>query len=177
MRTYCKSSKLLLIVVAMLTVFMTVVTIAPVTAYAKVTYASSSKSDSKKKNKAERYFSDVKAKTQYREDIEWLAKKGAFKSIAKQGKKFKPRNIITRKQMAIILDNLYGDRIDITIKDPKKKVDQGYMTKLLTEVSKQLGYQVSWNGGTPKARVTRAAACYYIRLMMKTAERGALDPK
>ena len=176
MRTNCKSSKLLLIVVAMLTVFMTVVTITPVTAYAKVTYANSSKSGSKK-NKTERYFSDVKAKTQYREDLVWLAKKGAFKSIAKQGKKFKPRNIITRKQLAMILDNLYGDRIDITIKDPKKKVDQGYMTNLLTEVSKQLGYRVSWNGGTPKARVTRAAACYYIRLMMKTAERGALDPK
>lgn len=153
----------------------------PVTAYAKVTYASSSKANSSKqkksvkKNKSERYFSDVKSKTKYREDIEWLAKHGAFKGIAKKGKKFKPNAVITRRQFCTILDNLYGDKIDLTISSPKAKVTQKFLTDTLTTVSKQLGYKVSWNGGSPKSRVTRGNACFLIRRMIISAD-GPLDP-
>ena len=153
----------------------------PIEVQAKVTYASSSKPNSNsqkksvKKNKTEKYFSDVKKGTQYRSDIEWLAKHGAFKTIAKKGKKFKPTLVITRRQVGTILNNLYGNRIDLTIKDPEKKVTQGFMTETLTTVSKQLGYKVTWKGGAPKARVTRAGACNLIRQMM-TAAKGALDP-
>ena len=145
----------------------------PIQAYAKVTFEDSSNSSSKKKN--ERYFSDVKAKTDHRKDIEWLAERGAFKSIAKKGKKFQPTAIITRKQFGTILNNLYGDRITLTIKNPSSKVTQKFATNTLTEVSKQLGYRVTWSGGAPKAKITRATAAFYIRSMM-TSAKGALDP-
>ena len=162
---------LLLTMMALVLVFSTVI-ITPVEASAKVTYTSSS---SQKKSDT-RYFKDVKKKTTYRAEIEWLANKGAFKGIAKKGGKFKPSTNITRRQVGMIFDNLYGNRIDITIKDPNKKATQKFMTDLMTKVSKQLGYQVDWKGGSPKAKVTRAKACYYLRSMMKCAE-GALDPK
>ena len=167
------SKKLLLTVVAIITV-LTVAAITPVQAYAKVTFTSSSKADSK--NKSERYFSDVKNKSHYRSEVEWLAKYGAFKSIAKKGGKFKPNQVITRKQVAIILNNLYGDRIDLTVKDPNKKATQKFVTTILTTTSKQLGHKVTWSGGAPKAKVTRAKACHYTYQMIGVAKEGVLHP-
>lgn len=168
-----KSKMLLSTMIALILCFSFVIS-TPVTAFAGVTVESSSNSSSKKKD--EKYFSDVKKGTSHRAEIEWLAKKGAYKGIAKKGKKFQPNRIITRREFGRILNNLYGDRIDITISDPNSKATQKFVTKTLTEVSKQLGYRVSWSGGAPKARVSRGDASYYLRWMMKTAERGALDP-
>lgn len=165
------SSKMLLLAIATLIFISGMAILTPVEAAAKVTYTSSSsqqKSDT-------RYFKDVKKKTTYRAEIEWLAKKGAYKGIAKQGGKFKPSTNITRKQVGMIFDNLYGDRIDITIKDANKVATQKFMTETMTEVSKQLGCTVNWKGGAPKAKVTRAKASYYIRSMIKCAN-GALNP-
>lgn len=167
-RIHNSSKMLLLTMTALMLVFSMIITV-PIEASAKVTYETSTK-------KSERYFKDVKKKTTYRADIEWLANKGAFKGVAKKGKNFKPNSYITRKQVGMILDNLYGDRINITIKDPNKKATQQFMTTTMTTVSKQLGYLVNWNGGSPKAKVTRAKACFYLRSMMKCAQ-GALDPK
>lgn len=166
------SSKMLLLT-ALLIVLSFGFIATPIQAFARVTFENSSNSSSKKK--AERYFSDVKAKTEHRKDIEWLAKKGAFKTIAKKGKKFQPTAIITRKQFGTILNNLYGDRINLVVKNPNSKATQKFATDILTEVSKQLGYRVTWSGGAPKARITRAKAAFYIRSMMSSAE-GALDP-
>lgn len=142
----------------------------PIQVQAKVTYEDSSDQSSNKK-KEQRYFSDVEKSYAYRAEIEWLAKKGAYKGIAKKGKKFQPEKILTRKEVGMILDNLYGDRIDITIKGPKKKATQKYVTQLLTEVSDQLGYRVEWSGGAPKAQVTRAKFSYYLRSMIKYDEK------
>ena len=163
-----KNLKKLLVVMLSLTMAITSVAFCPpIQAQAKVTYENSSDSKSSTKKKSERYFSDVSKSYEYRAQIEWLAKKGAYKGIAKKGKKFKPEAVLTRKQLGMILDNLYGDRINITIKDPKKKVTQKYATKMLTSVSKQLGYTVTWSGGAPKAQVTRAKFSYYLRSMIK----------
>ena len=172
-RSIHNSSKMLLSTVIALILVFSMVLATPIEVAAKVTYETST---SKQQKSDKRFFKDVKKKTTYRDDIEWLASKGAFKGIAKQGGKFKPGANITKKQVGMILDNLYGDRIDITIKDPNKKATQAFMTSLMTTVSKQLGYQVVWKGGSPKAKVSRAKACYYLRSMMKCAK-GALDPK
>ena len=162
--------KLLVVALTIALAFVSVTTLCPpVQAQAKVTYENSSDNatSSKKKKSSERYFSDVKKDYTYCTQIEWLAKKGAFKGIAKKGKKFKPEQIITRKELGTILDNLYGDRINITIKDPSKKVTQKYATQMMTKVSEQLGYRVTWSGGAPKAKVSRAKISFYLRSMIK----------
>lgn len=161
--------KLLVVALTLALAFVSVATICPpVQAQAKVTYEdSSSQSSNTKKKTNKRYFSDVKKSYTYCSQIEWLAKKGAFKGVAKKGKKFKPEQIITRRELGTILDNLYGDRINITIKDPSKKVTQKYATQMMTKVSDQLGYKVTWSGGAPKAKVSRAKISFYLRSMIK----------
>ena len=142
--------------------------VTPIQASAKVTYTDSGSS-------SKRYYSDVKTKAQYRADIEWLAKKGAFKGIAKKGGKFNPNKTITRRQVGQILDNLYGNRINLTITKSKNKANQRFITDTLTEVSRQLGYKLPWKGGTPKATVSRAKCANYIRTMIKYGK-GVLNP-
>ena len=172
MKKLHNSSKLLLTTALILVLSLGFIA-TPIQAFAGVTYANSSSSSSKKKS--ERYYSDVKKKTAYYKDIEWLAKKGAFKTIAKPGKKFKPTAIITRRQFGTILDNLYGDRIKLTISDPNTKVTQKFATDTLANVSEQLGCRVNWNGGAPKARVTRGTMAFLIHSMIASAG-GVLDP-
>lgn len=163
--------KLLVVTLSALALMIGVIGIAPpIQAQAKVTYEDSSDQSSNKK-KEQRYFSDVKKSYTYRSQIEWLAKKGAYKGIAKKGKKFQPEKVLTRKEVGMILDNLYGDRINITIKDPKKKATQKYVTQMLTTVSDQLGYRVKWSGGAPTAQVTRAKFSYYLRTMIKYSKK------
>ena len=171
MKKYHNSSKLLLTIALALVLSMSFVISTPVTALAKVTYVDSSKS----KAKTKRYYSDVKKKTTYCSEIEWLARRGAFKGIAKKGKKFSPNKILTRRELGTVLDNLYKNKINLTIKNPKAKVTQKYLTDTLEITSKQLGYCITWNGGSPKAKVSRANACYLIRAMMKSVN-GKLDP-
>lgn len=160
-----RSHSKLLLVVASLVFALSLAIFTPVEALAKVSYEDSSSSQ---QTSDKRYFKDVKTKTTYRAEIEWLANRGAFKKIAGKGKKFYPSKTITRRQVGMIMDNLYGDRIDITIKSPNAKATQKFMTALMTEVSTQLGSKVTWSGGSPKATVSRSKACYYIRQMVKT---------
>jgi hypothetical protein len=119
----------------------------------------------------------VKKKTTYRSEIEWLAEHCAYQGIAKRGQKLKPNTVITRKQVGIILNNLYGDEIDINISKPNSKATQKFVTNLLTKVSEQLGYRVRWSGGAPKAKVTRAKFSHYLYQMIKSCKSGELDPR
>ena len=113
------------------------------------------------------YYSDVKSGCKYKSQIEWLAKKGAYKSIATKGKKFQPGKVLTRKELGTILTNLYGKRIDITIKGPKKPVTQQYLVNMLAKVSKQLGHKVKLSCKKPNSNVTRAYASNNIVTMIK----------
>ena len=124
---------------------------------------------------SKRYFSDVKKSYKYREDIEWLANHGAYKSIASKGKKFQPTKNLTRKEFGKILKNLYGKRIDITIKGPKTIVTQKYMTNMLTKVSKQLGYRVTWKNSSSTKKVSRALASHYIKSMIVKSSKLSVD--
>ena len=166
-----KSITKLLTVALIMSLFISATT--PVVAEAKVTYTNGSGTSSSKKSG--KYFSDVKSKTEYCKQIEWLAKKGAYAGIAKKGGKFQPTCTITRKQFGMILNNLYGDRINLKITNSSAGATQKFVTSTLTEVTKQLGYKVTWNGGAPKAKVSRANASHYLRQMIACAE-GALDP-
>ena len=141
----------------------------PIVAEAKVEYVTETKQPSK------RIFKDVKKGTQYRKDIEKLYKYGAFKGWVKKGKKFKPNTTITRRQFCTMLDNMYGDRINLRVKNPDGKCTQKFATKTLDKVSKQLGYHVTWSGGTPSATISRGTACHYITQMMKWSDK--LKPK
>ena len=169
-----KKNSIQKLLVVMLSAFALVIGVVgvtpPIKAEAKVTYEDSSDQSSNKK-KEQKYFSDVDKSQTYKSQIEWLAKKGAFKGIAKKGKKFQPEKVLTRKEVGMILDNLYGDRIDITIKNPKAKATQKYVTTMMTTVSDQLGYRVKWSGGAPKAQVTRAKFAYYLRSMIKYSKK------
>ena len=143
----------------------------PLVVEAKVEYVDSKQPQASK----ERIFKDVKKGTTYRKDIEKLYKYGAFKGWIKKGKKFKPDTIITRRQFCTMLDNMYGDRINLRVKNPDAKCTQKFATKTLDKVSKQLGYHVKWSGGTPSAKVDRKTACHYITQMMKWSDQ--LKPK
>ena len=119
------------------------------------------------KTTSKNYYSDVKSGCKYKSQIEWLAKKGAYKSIATKGKKFQPDKVLTRKELGTILTNLYGKRIDITIKGPKKPVTQQYLANMLAKVSKQLGHKVKLSCKKPNSNVTRAFASNNIVTMIK----------
>ncbi len=173
--------KKLLVVFTAFAMALSIVAVTPLSVSAKITYTNSKQKEKQtksksKKSKSKNYFKDVTSKKVYKKEIEWLAEKGAFKGIAKKGKKFKPNVIITRREFCTILDNLYGNRIDLTIDKPDTKVTQAFATSTLTTVSKQLGYRVVWKGGAPKGTVTRCKACLYIRQMQKSAKSGQLDP-
>ena len=119
-------------------------------------------------------FKDVTKKTQYYKDIEYLYNKGAYTGIAKKGGKFKPTQNMTTKEFVKTLRNLYGSKISLK-NGNSAKLTQKYATDTLLKVSKQLGLQVTWSGGAPKAKVTRAKAAYYTHLMIKNGY-GILDP-
>ena len=121
------------------------------------------------------YYSDVKSGCKYKSQIEWLAKKGAYKGIATKGKKFYPDKVLTRKELGKILTNLYGERINITIKSPKKQVTQQYMVDMLAKVSEQLGYKVELSCKKPKSKITRAVASKNIVTMIKYSSKLSVD--
>lgn len=134
----------------------------PLVVEAKVEYVENSQPKT-----SERIFKDVKTDSKYRKDIEKLYKYGAFKGWIKKGKNFKPDQTITRRQFCTMLDNMYGDRINLRVTKPDAKCTQKFATKTLGKVSKQLGYHVTWSGGTPSAKISRRTACHYIMEMMK----------
>lgn len=121
------------------------------------------------------YYSDVKSGCKYKSQIEWLAKKGAYKGIAAKGKNFQPDKVLTRKELGKILTNLYGERINITIKSPKKQVTQQYMVDMLAKVSEQLGYKVELSCKKPKSKITRAVASKNIVTMIKYSSKLSVD--
>lgn len=139
--------------------------------------AASKKTTKKTTKKVTTTFKDVTKKTQYYKDIEYLYSKGAYSGIVKKGSKFKPTTKITQKEFIKTLKNLYGSRI--SLKAPKKvastMLTQKYATDTLRTVSKQLGKDVWWTGGTPKGKVTRAKAAFYTHTMIKNGS-GILDP-
>lgn len=139
----------------------------PLVVEAKVQYVE----ESKQPKTSTSIFKDVKKSTKYRKDIEKLYKYGAFKGWVKKGKKFKPDTTITRRQFCTMLDNMYGDRINLRVKNPDGKCTQKFATKTLDKVSRQLGYHVSWSGGSPKSTITRQTACHYITEMMKWSDK------
>ena len=127
------------------------------------------------KTTSKNYYSDVKSGCKYKSQIDWLAKKGAYKSIATKGKKFQPDKVLTRKELGKILTNLYGKRISITIKGPKKQVTQQYMVNMLAKVSKQLGYKVKLSCKKPESKITRAVASKNIITMIKYSSKLSVD--
>ena len=127
------------------------------------------------KTTSKNYYSDVKSGCKYKSQIEWLAKKGAYKGIATKGKKFQPDKVLTRKELGKILTNLYGERINITIKSPKKQVTQKYMVDMLAKVSEQLGYKVELSCKKPKSKITRAVASKNIVTMIKYSSKLSVD--
>lgn len=127
------------------------------------------------KTTSKNYYSDVKSGCKYKSQIEWLAKKGAYKGIATKGKKFQPEKVLTRKELGKILTNLYGKRINITIKSPKKQVTQQYMVDMLAKVSEQLGYKVELSCEKPKSKITRAVASNNIVTMIKYSSKLSVD--
>ena len=127
------------------------------------------------KTTSKNYYSDVKSGCKYKSQIEWLAKKGAYKGVATKGKKFQPDKVLTRKELGKILTNLYGERINITIKSPKKQVTQQYMVDMLAKVSEQLGYKVELSCKKPKSKITRAVASKNIVTMIKYSSKLSVD--
>lgn len=119
-------------------------------------------------------FKDVTKKTDYYKDIEWVFAKKGWEGIAKKGGNLKPYYVMTEGEFNKMLTNMYGSRISLK-KAGSAKLTQKYATKTLTNVSKQLGYPVTWQGGSASAKVTRSKAAHYVKQMVNISG-GRLNP-
>lgn len=88
---------------------------------------------------------------------------GGWKGISRKGR-LKPNKFITRRELVTILDNLYPNRVPVTIDDfrSKRKVTSKEVCDLMVIVAANLGYKIKWTGNATKMR--RKDLARYIRI-------------
>ncbi|MBQ3433250.1 hypothetical protein IJG22_03080 [Candidatus Saccharibacteria bacterium] len=123
-------------------------------------------------------YKDVNAKTVDAKGIESIAyikKHSGWKAIVKNGK-LNPNRIMTRREFLIVLHNLYGSAVTVTVADLKaanKKLTSAYACNRMVDLSKVLKYPIKWTG--TKDKLTRAGAARYIHVF--ATFNAALAPK
>jgi len=117
------------------------------------------------------YFSDVKG-SRYGKYVNWCAKHGLLKKVAKKGKEFYPDKIMTKKELRQMLKNGYGSELSMKVGSSKAPVTQKYFCNLTAKAAKQLGYKLSWND-ISKSQMDRGMVCYCVYQMIKTSQ-GAM---
>lgn len=86
------------------------------------------------------------------------------------------KGTMTKCEFHELLEDIYGDRIDLGSATLGEPLTQKYAIETLHLVSLQLGHEVVWSGGEPSAMVTRNKATEYIALMI-CCSNGALKPR
>lgn len=121
-----------------------------------------------KSNSKSNYFSDIKG-TKYAKYIDWCGRKGLLVGIGKKGKKIYPTQTVQKRQLHLMLKNRWGNDIDLKVGNSKAKVSQKYFCETTSSVTKQLGYNLSWNDVTKNAKMDLGEVCYSTYWMLKTA--------
>lgn len=106
---------------------------------------------------------------QYQNDILTIGGYGGLAGIIDRDNKFYPNAPCTTCLFAQILQNLYPSVSVPAGYDTVDIVTQKNATNLLTYYSATLGHEVTWDGGSPSAQITRADAAHYIIGMLECA--------
>ena len=128
--------------------------------------------------KSKRPFKDVtrkKVDAQSYDAIVYINNFGGWRGLTKKGK-FYPNKAITRREFLIVLQNLYGDKIDTSMQDVRyanSKITSKFACDRMVVLSKKLGYPIRWNGN--KSRLKRKDAARYIKIFATFHK--ALTPK
>ena len=123
-------------------------------------------------------FKDVtrkKVDAQSYDAIVYINNFGGWRGLTKKGKLY-PNKAITRREFLMILHNLYGDKIDISMQDVRyanSKITSKFACDRMVALSKKLGYPLRWDGN--KSKLKRKDAARYIKIFATFNK--ALTPK
>lgn len=96
--------------------------------------------------------------------IEYVKAHGGWSGIAHKGK-LRPNKAVTRQEMLRVLDNMYPDKVPVSIIDFRlwyKKVTSQEVCDKMVELSAALGYKIQWTGNT--AKMKRKDLARYIKI-------------
>lgn len=117
--------------------------------------------------KGAKVYKDVtlsKVDRQSYDAIAYVKKFGGWKSLIKKNK-FKPNKFMTRREFLVVLHNLYGRKVTAEIDDiihANSVVTSNYCCQKMVALSKNLGYEITWNGY--KAKMRRKDVARYIKI-------------
>ena len=96
--------------------------------------------------------------------IVYIAKYDGFVGVAKKNRLY-PNRYMTRRDFLIVLSNLYGDKVSVSMADLRAangKVTSKYACDRMVELSRKLGYPIRWNGN--KTKLKRKDVARYIKI-------------
>lgn len=94
--------------------------------------------------------------------ISYIKRFDGWRGIVKKGK-FYPNKTMTRREYLIVLHNLYGNKITVTIADLRganDKVTSKFVCDRMVALARKLNYPIKWNG--TKAKMKRKDVARYI---------------
>ena len=94
--------------------------------------------------------------------ISYIKRFDGWRGIAKKGK-FYPNKTMTRREYLMVLHNLYGNKITVTIADVRganDKVTSKFVCDRMVALSKVLKYPIKWDGN--KTKLKRKDVARYI---------------
>lgn len=96
--------------------------------------------------------------------ISYIKKFDGWRGLVKKGKLF-PNKYMNRREFLIVLHNLYGDKVTVTMADVRyatSKVTSKFCCDRMVELSKKLGYPLKWPG--TKAKMKRKDVARYVKI-------------
>ena len=94
--------------------------------------------------------------------ISYIKRFDGWKGLIKKGK-FYPNKVMTRREFLIVLHNLYGDKVTVTIADLRganDKITSKFVCDRMVALARRLNYPIKWNG--TKAKMKRKDVARYI---------------
>ena len=119
------------------------------------------------KGSSKKIYKDVTLKKVDRQSydaIGYIKKFNGWKGLIKKNK-FKPNKFMTRREFLVTLHNLYGRKVTAGIDDlihADSVVTSNYCCQKMVQLSKNLGYEITWNGYKNKMR--RKDVARYIKI-------------
>ena len=94
--------------------------------------------------------------------ISYIKRFDGWRGIAKKGRLY-PNKTMTRREFLIVLHNLYGDKVTVTMADLRgasDKITSKFACDRMVALAKVLKYPIKWTG--TKAKLKRKDAARYI---------------
>lgn len=105
-----------------------------------------------------------KVDSQSYDAISYIKRFDGWRGLLKKGK-FYPNKYMTRREFLIVLHNLYGDKVTVTMADLREansKITSKFVCDRMVTLSKALGYPIKWAG--TKAKMKRKDVARYIKI-------------